>query len=240
MVDGQTRASRGSAVGDGEQAPLSAPLRGRLNTKKRWAAAALCGLVLGVAPLVSTAQTMSLEQARSFSLGLAGTTTHWRADCVGTTGCDRNDSGWRLTGAWQFAPQGALELVATEQGRVKAEALSTAGLKTSELRVRGMGVGVAWLMPLSPEWLFAARLGALANRARFQETASLDGASSQTSHTRTDPMLGLGLSWRFSPSVSVDGRLDWTSTRLGPPSQSLIGGGRTDGHQWGLGVTGYF
>ncbi len=211
-----------------------APVR-RLGT----GAALLTTLAL-MAPMQGHAQGLSWEAARTFSLGLAATATHWRTDCLQTNYCDRNDSGWRLTAAWQFAPQGALELVATEQGRVRGEALSTAGLKASELRVRGMGLGLAWLMPLSPDWLFSARAGALANRARFTETAALDAVGTETSHTRTDPMAGIGLSWRLSPSVSIDGRLDWTSTRLAPPSQSLLGGGRTDAHQWGLGVTGYF
>ena len=208
----------------------------------KWSRAvgALCGAVLVAMPLVGQAQTMAFGQAKPFSLGLAGSSTHWRTGCLSTTGCDRNDAGWRLTGAWQFAPQGALELVAADQGRVHAEAMGDAGLRTSELRLRGAGVNLAWLLPLTPEWLFTARAGAIGNRARFTETAGPGLMVEESTRTRTDPMLGLGLSWRVAPTVSLDGRLDWTSTRLAPPSQSLIGGGSTPSHQWGLGLTGYF
>lgn len=200
------------------------------------------GLVamMGATPLLAQAQSTPWGLARSFSFGVAGSATHWRTDCLGNSNCDRNDTGWRLTGAWQFAPQGALELMATDQGRVRAEGLGEQGLRSSELRVRGMGVNVAWLLPLTPEWQFAARAGIIGNRARFTETAAPGLSSEESTRTRTDPTLGLGLSWRLNPSVSVDGRLDWTSTRLAPPAQSLIGGGSTPSHQWGLGLTGYF
>ena len=201
--------------------------------------ALLASALVALAP-AAQAQILSLGTAKVFSLGLSAMGTDWRADCISATGCDRRDSGWRLTGAWQFAPQGALELVAAEQGRVRAEALGASGLKTSELRVRGAGVNVAWLVPLDMDWLFTARLGAVANRARFIENAGLGFADETTSRTRTDPALGLGLSWRLSPSLSLDGRYDWTSTRLAPPAQSLIGSGSTGSHQWGLGLTGYF
>ncbi len=207
--------------------------------RRTWRAAGAVALCLS-APLAGQAQTMAFDQARTFSVGLAGSATHWRAGCLGTTVCDRNDSGWRLTGAWQFAPQAALELVAADQGRVRSEGLGDSGLRTSELRMHGAGVNLAWLLPLTPDWLFTARAGAIGNRARFIETASPGVSPEESSRTRTDPMLGLGLSWRLSPAVSVDGRLDWTSTRVAPSSQSLIGPGSTPSHQWGLGLTAYF
>lgn len=201
--------------------------------------AALAALVL-CAPAVGQAQAGGWETPRSFSLGLAAAATHWRAGCSGATACDRNDTGWRLTGAWQFALQGALELVASDQGRVRAEALGDQGLRSSEVHVRGLGVNLAWLLPLTPQWQFAARAGVVGNRARWTETVATSLSPEESSRTRTDPALGLGLSWRLSPSVSIDGRLDWTSTRLAPPAQSVIGGGSTPSHQWGLGLTGYF
>lgn len=200
---------------------------------------ALGGLMVAT-PLLGQAQSTPWGQARNFSLGVAASATHWRADCLGTLSCDRNDTGWRVTAAWQFAPQGALELVATDQGRVRTEGLGDQGLRSSELRMRGMGMNVAWLLPLTPEWQFAARAGVMGNRARWTETAAPGLSSEESSRTRTDPTVGLGLSWRLNPSVSVDGRLDWTSTRLSPPPQSLIGSGSTSSHQWGLGLTGYF
>ncbi len=207
---------------------------------KRTAAGAVLGTLMMVAPMVGSAQTMSFGQAKDFSLGLAATASYWRTDCPQATYCDRHDAGWRLTGAWQFAPQGALELVATEQGRVRADGMGAVGLQSSELRMRGLGVGVAWLLPLTNDWQFAARAGALSNRARFTESAGTGLASEETTHTRTDPMVGVGLSWRLSPSLTVDGRLDWSSTKLAPPASSLIGGGSTSSHHWGLGLTGYF
>ena len=82
--------------------------------------------------------------------------------------------------------------------------------------------------------------GIIGNRARFSETTVAVLGSEEYSRTRTDPMLGLGLSWKLNPSVSLDGRLDWTSTRLAPAPQSLIGGGSVPSHQWGLGLTAYF
>lgn len=201
---------------------------------------ALFASTLVVLAPAAQAQFTSLGTAKVFSLGLSAMGTDWRADCLSATACDRRDSGWRLTGAWQFAPQGALELVGAEQGRVRAESLSAGVLNTSELRIRGAGVNVAWLMPLETDWLLTARVGAVANRARFVENAGLGVANEIFTRTHTDPTLGLGLSWRLSTSLSLDGRYDWTYTRLAPPAQSLIGGGSTGSHQWGLGLTGYF
>lgn len=204
------------------------------------AVAALIACCVGL-PLQASAQSMSLNPARNFSLGLAATATHWRADCLQTTYCDRSDTGWRLTGAWHFAPQGALELVAADQGRVRAETFAaTGGMQSSELRVRGLGLGLAWWMPLTSDWHFVARAGGISNRARFTETADAGASAVESSHRRTDPMMGLGLSWQISPSVTLDGRVDLTSSRLRPESSSLIGGGSTTSHQWGLGVSGYF
>lgn len=77
-----------------------------------------------------------------------------------------------MTAAWHFAPQGALEWVATDQGRVRAEGMGDQGLRSSELRVQGMGLNVAWLFPLNQEWQLAARAGIIGNRARFSETAA--------------------------------------------------------------------
>lgn len=198
------------------------------------------GGLLAATPLLSQAQSTSWDLARSFSIGAAGTATHWRTGCLNTTQCDRNHTGWRLTAAWHFAPQGALEWVATDQGRVRAEGMGDQGLRSSELRMQGMGLNVAWLLPLNQEWQLAARAGIIGNRARFSETTVAVLGSEEYSRTRTDPMLGLGLSWKLNPSVSLDGRLDWTSTRLAPAPQSLIGGGSVPSHQWGLGLTAYF
>ncbi len=195
-------------------------------------------VAVAAAPALSIAQMGSAGQERLFSLGLAGTATHWRASCLALGLCDRNDSGWRLTGSWHLSPQASLEVVATDQGRVHAQAFGVAGLRSTELRVRGLGLGAAWTVPVRTDWLLALRAGILSNRAQWTERDS--ALEAESAQRRTDPTAGLGLSWRVSPQWSIDGRLDWTRTRLTPPAESLLGGGSTNAHQWGLGLTASF
>ena len=159
----ESKVNQGHVKGQGPRRPWRVP-----HACVAWG----LGGLLAATPLLSQAQSTSWDLARSFSIGAAGTATHWRTSCLNTTQCDRNHTGWRLTAAWHFAPQGALEWVATDQGRVRAEGMGDQGLRSSELRVQGMGLNVAWLLPLNQEWQLAARAGIIGNRARFSETAA--------------------------------------------------------------------
>ena len=182
--------------------------------------------------------------ATPYSLALAAGASHWSAPCGQAMVCDRNATSYRLTGAWLFAPQAGLEVFYADEGDVKARAMvgtPEAVLQTTRLRVRGGGLGVAWWMPLDTQWKGVARAGLVYHRVRFDENQDSAAdpsllASSQT-HGEVDPTVGVGISYRLTPQVQLDGRFDWTQTRLRPQSSSLIGEGTRGAHHWSVGVT---
>lgn len=181
------------------------------------------------------------EPAHAYSLGVAAGSSHWNADCPQTLVCDRNDTSYRVTAAWQLVPNVALELFYVDEGQVKARAWQMVDntLQTTRLRVRGGGLGAAWWVPLDTRWFGVLRAGAVFHQSRFDENqdASTTLLPTRETHDHFDPALGLGLSYRFSPQWQIDTRLDWTATRLKPTATSLIGGGTTGAHQWSLGIT---
>lgn len=221
--------------------------RGGIGLRAVAVAVAWCAGGLGAA-LPAAAQGLgngfgagAWSAARPYALAVSSGVSHWQTDCGLALVCDRNAAGLRVTGAWVFRPGLSLEASYVDEGQVKARRwlVEEQALQTTRLRVRGAGLGVAWWVPLDSRWWGVLRAGAAYHHVRFDE--NLDAASTLPALRETrsswDPALGLGVSYRLSARWQLDGRLDWTDTRLRPPPSSLIGGGTVAAHQWGVGLT---
>lgn len=133
-------------------------------------------------------------------------------DCAGTRECDRSSSFARLTVGHEFAPGLAAELFVGQWGRLTAAAdMPGLGTVRAEVRVRGVGLGLAATLPLASDWTLDARLGLASNQAQVKGSVA-GGAASTRSERHTAPYAGVGIRWRLDDMLWLGLHVD--STRI--------------------------
>jgi OmpA-OmpF porin, OOP family len=128
-------------------------------------------------------------------------------DCTGVASCDDKGTAFKVLGGYKFMPNLAAELGYFDYGKVRG-ADSGASL---EAKTNAIGAGVAYHMAFSPSWSGVARLGAA--RVKTKLTATLGGLSGSDSDTNTALYGGLGVGYRVSPTVTIDGAWDFTKSK---------------------------
>ncbi len=128
-------------------------------------------------------------------------------DCTGATTCDDKGSAFKVLGGYKFMPNLAAELGYFDYGKVKG---ADSGA-TLEAKTNAWGAGVAYHMDFTPSWTGVARLGAA--RVKTKLTATLGSLSGSDSDTNTALYGGLGVGYRISPTVSIDGAWDFTKSK---------------------------
>jgi OmpA-OmpF porin, OOP family len=129
-------------------------------------------------------------------------------DCTGATTCDTSGTAFKLLGGYKITPQIAAELGFFDFGKAKA-ADSTASLET---KTSAFGGGVAFHGDFSPSWSGVARLGVAQVKAKITATVVGLGSASD-SDTNTALYGGLGVGYRLSKTVSIDGAWDFTKSK---------------------------
>ena len=127
-------------------------------------------------------------------------------NCAGATTCDKTDTGFKLYGGLSLAGPFTAEVTYFNWGKAELSA-PTGDLKT---RVRGLGLGVAYFIPLAAVQC-VARAGVARNRAETDTT--LGGSAT---HTKTAPYFGTGCAWGFAPTWWLTGEVDVSRAKYTP------------------------
>jgi OmpA-OmpF porin, OOP family len=121
-------------------------------------------------------------------------------DCGGTgLSCDESGTAFKLLGGYKFTPNFALEAGYLNLGEAK---VSGGGLSAT-IKSDGFLVGGAFHHDFSQSWNMVARLGA----ARVKAKASGVVTASDTS---TELFGGLGLGYKLTKQMSLDGAFEFT------------------------------
>jgi OmpA-OmpF porin, OOP family len=160
----------------------------------------------------AAAQSFTVQPAPVGYLSAGVGAARIAVDCAGTTSCDRTSAGYRVLGGVRLSERWSAELGWFDWGHADGQAL--AGTTPIEMRARGTGVGLglAYLAPLSPGWQAAVRFGLASNRSRLEGSTVVAGlpVSVSDSSRHTQPYLGVGLDYAIDRQWSVEASADFS------------------------------
>jgi len=129
-------------------------------------------------------------------------------DCSGASTCDKTGSGFKLMGGYKFMPNLAAEIGYFDFGKVKA----TAPGINAELKNTAFGGGLAYHVDFAPSWNGVARLGLAQVKTKISGTVTGLGSASD-SDNNTALYAGLGVGYKVSKTLSVDGAWDLSKSK---------------------------
>jgi OOP family OmpA-OmpF porin len=129
-------------------------------------------------------------------------------DCSGTSNCDKTDSAYKLLAGYKYSPNFAAEAGLFGFGKARA----SDGTVSAQIKNEAFGAGVAFHQDLTPDWNFVARVGLASVRTRISGTVSGLGSVSD-SDNNVAPYAGLGVGYKLSKTVSLDGAVDFSRSK---------------------------
>jgi len=150
--------------------------------------------------------------AQSAYMGVAGGVTNANVDCSGTTSCDKSGSGYKLFGGYNFTPAYGVEALIYDFGKFSGTG-SIPGLGTvaADFKTTGFGIAGVGNLAISPVANLMLRIGVGSNK--LKATATVGGGSGSDGETSTQLLWGLGLGYKFSPTMMLRGEIDGTSAK---------------------------
>lgn len=152
--------------------------------------------------------------AQGYVVVSAGSST-LDVDCTGTTSCDDSGNGFKLLGGYKFQPNMAAEFVYFDFGKATA----SVGAANAEIKNSAFGGGLAYHQSIGANWPFVARLGIA--QVKTTISGSVPGFSASDSESNIALYGGLGIGYRLSPAVSIDGTWDFSKSKYGDDSGNL-------------------
>jgi OOP family OmpA-OmpF porin len=142
--------------------------------------------------------------------------SHIDINCAGTTSCDKTDTGGRLFGGYKVLPNLGVEAIYFDFGKAKT---TGPGAVSGDMKVTGLGAGVAFFGEFAPSWLGVVRLGAASTKSDISGT--LGTFTSADNKTKANPYIGVGVSYLVSPNLAVDAALDFSRVKYGSESANV-------------------
>ena len=130
------------------------------------------------------------------------------ADCSGTSSCDKTDTAYKLLAGYKYSPNFAAEAGFFGFGKARA----SNGAVSAQIKNEAFGAGIAFHQDLAPDWNFVARLGLASVRSKISGTVSGLGSVSD-SDNNIAPYAGLGIGYKLSKTVSLDGAVDFSRSK---------------------------
>lgn len=165
-------------------------------------------LALASATLLASgaAQAQNTANAGGYLLGAFGQSS-FDVDCSGTSACDKNGSMTKLVAGYRLGSGVAIEGVFMNFGKATAR---DSGLDIA-IKIQAAGLGAAFTADLSPALNGTLRVGVASVKTTGDVTGALSGSISER---KTKPYFGLGLGYKFSPSVWLEGGFDSTTGEI--------------------------
>jgi OOP family OmpA-OmpF porin len=172
----------------------------------------LCALAV-LLPLVSTPLLAQSDSYFYGGLALGQSRAHIDQERIAanlggiglaTTGFTRDEHGsaFRLFGGWQMNRWVGLEAGYFDLGRFGYQATTTpAGTLAGKIKIQGLGLDLVGTLPLTERLSLLGRVGVQTARSRddFNGTGAVVVTNPSPSARSTNPKLGIGLQYAFSP-----------------------------------------
>ncbi len=151
-----------------------------------------------------------------------------KIDCDGAEVCDKSDTAFKLLGGYKFTPNVAVEAGYMSFGKAK---LRDSGASL-DVGVTGFGIGAAFHQDLATNWNFVARLGLAQTKTKLDASVSGLGSGSD-SDNNAQLYGGLGVGYKITKQLSVDGAWDFTKGKYNKDGVDL-GSGNVNAFSIGL------
>jgi OmpA-OmpF porin, OOP family len=164
------------------------------------------------AALAALSFTAQAQGTAGGYVSLGGGLSSWDVDCEGTIRCDKSGSALRLAGGYRFGNGLAVEALYLNLGKTSADVNSFIGVVKSEIKGSAAGAGLAVFLPLGPNAELAARLGVASVSGKATGSATGFATTTVADERKAKLYAGLGLAWRFTPTVQME--LNWDTTKV--------------------------
>ena len=153
------------------------------------------------------AATAGVAQAQAYVSAAAGVgRDNTKLDPMGILHSDTTGTAYKLVGGYGVGHNLAVELAYISFGKASVD-----GGFRGESKSDGIGLDLAYRLPLNPSWDFTVRGGLLRMKTRFSGIrTSLYGYTSAPS---TAPHLGLAAGYSVSPRLRLDAHLDFSRNK---------------------------
>ena len=164
-----------------------------------------------IAGLVFSAGACAQATSNAY-ISISGGPSRINADCTGTTACDNSSTAGKILFGYRVVPNLAIEASYAYLGKITATVPFDGDTIDASIKGRSIGIGIAGLVPFgaAKEWTGIARVGIASTRTTVNVSGS--GATGSDSDTKTQPYVGLGLNYAFTPMFEVG--VAWDNTKI--------------------------
>lgn len=150
-------------------------------------------------------------------------------DCTDTTSCDKSSTGFKLYGGYQFGGGLAVEGVYFNWGKAKAggtleindDVFGTITVNDAKVQIKayGVGAGIAYFFPVTPQWTPVVRLGIVRNKAKSSASGTVvsgevtETVSGSVTDNYTAPYFGFGIGYKVMPTLTLTGEIDFSKVK---------------------------
>jgi Opacity protein and related surface antigens len=173
---------------------LLAQLTKEYGTMNKHLSAALALLTFSVAASAQSAYGLA-------SVGMSKSSF----DCLGAPSCDKSDIAFKVMGGYKFMPNFAGEVGYFDFGKQKL----SGGGASLDFQNTAWGISVAYLQDIAPTWNFVGRIGVAQVKTKLSGSVQGVGSASD-SDSNAAIYAGLGIGYKLSKTVSVDGAWDFS------------------------------
>ncbi|MDO9237311.1 MAG: outer membrane beta-barrel protein [Aquabacterium sp.] len=150
------------------------------------------------------AASCGLASAQGYVGALVGLTSI-AFDCGPGQSCDDSDTGFKLYGGYEVAPNISIEVGYTDFGKAKV----SEGADRAEYKGTALSLVGAFRVAFTPEFTGVARLGLASVKGKFSDSL---GASASDSNIKL--YTGLGVEYAMSKDIKLVGAFDLTNVEI--------------------------
>ena len=157
------------------------------------------GKKASLAALFVAALAVTTDAAAQAYAGASVGTTRNKLDCAGFA-CDKNDTGFKVFGGFDFHPYFGVEAAYVDLGKLTATIPTTAGTATGEVKTFGPAV-FAVAKAEDASWRVFGKLGV--GFMKTEVKGNLGTFSTSQDDTSTNPAWGVGIGYKVSRQFIV-------------------------------------
>lgn len=157
--------------------------------------------------------------AADFSLGVGAGADRGRVECVASFPCDRGSAYGKLFAGHRLGEAVEVQVVYFDAGRFDGGGTTPGGSAFGgRFEVRGFGLTSGYRWAVAPSWSVVVRAGIASVRTRFGHATPGVAAASMTT---VQPLVGLGVAYALTPTVSLGVDADATRFKVHTTRGSL-------------------
>lgn len=153
-------------------------------------------------------------------VGATAGQSKWNDDCKATTKCDTSSTAYKVFGGYNIDKNFAVEASYFSLGKISATA--SVGQTTASAEVKGNGFEIAGVAKhdFTEEFGGFAKLGVA--RVKADANSVVPGlASFSQDTTSTQPVFGLGVTYKISKEIALRGEFESRRAKLGNDKETV-------------------